>query len=142
MTPVEALQAIAARLEAEWSATPVERVVFPGQLSDPAGADPATPWIRVTVRALPPRSTTHGTVGGRLIEQRSLLIAQAFYPISVEDGSIAPLELATAFRDLFHGRSIGADPLHFETATVSYIGHDAGWTQANVTIPFTYHERV
>lgn len=139
MTPVGALELIASTVETSWAGTPVADVAFPGQRFA-APADRA--YLRLTVRALTPTSTTHGTVNGRLVQQRGLLIVEAYHPISIVDGSIAVMELATAFRDLFQGKSLGADPLHFETAAPDFKGDFGAHAQANVVLPFTYHERI
>lgn len=135
MTPVEATQLIAATVEAGWSTTPV---TFDGQRFT---ATTGEAWIRLAIRELPPLTTTHGAVGQRLTRQRGRVIAQVFAPIGTVDSALPALELALAFRDLFHGRSLGADPIHFEAAAPTRIGAEGGWYQVNVTIPFAYDER-
>ena len=136
MTPVEALQAIAARLEAEWSATPV---TYDAMRFDPP-ADAA--FVRVTIRDLPTRKVTHGNAGARQATRAALLIAQVFAPIGEVDSSHPALKLAEQFRALFEGRDVpdtpGAECINFEDATVRRIGVDGGLYQVNVNLPHTY----
>ena len=62
MTPVEAVEAIAAHVEASWSATSLEFVAFPGQRFDPP---PGKSHVRVLIQGRPPLYTTHGAPGER-----------------------------------------------------------------------------
>lgn len=142
MTPIEASQAIASTIEASWTGTALDRVVFDGQRASPGGDDPSLAWVRVTIVELTPGPATIGTAGDRLVVQRGLLIAQVFTPLEDADSALPAVELATTFRDLFHAQAIGADPIHFEPAAPRRIGVDGGWYQVNVSIPFAYHERI
>ena len=136
MTPVEALQAIAARVEAEWAATVV---TYDGQRFDPP-SDAA--WVRITIRDQPTRKVTHGNIGARQATRAALLIAQVFAPIGEVDSSHPALELAEQFRALFEGRDVpdtpGAECINFEDATVRRIGADGGFYQVNVNLTHTY----
>ena len=138
MTPVEAVEAIAAHVEASWSATSLEFVAFPGQRFDPP---PGKSHVRVLIQGRPPLYTPHGGPGERITRQRGALIAQCFVSVASVDSSLPATQLAQDFRDLFHARSVGADPIDFEAANPSPIGEDGGFYQVNVTIPFAYSER-
>lgn len=134
MTPIGVATLIAETIRTEWTGP---TVALEGERSSPA---PVAPRIDLSTRFLPPTSQTLGTTGGRLIRQRGFLVALCRQPIAISDGIGAVLQLATDFRDLFHGRSIGTDPVTFEAASPGLLGVDGPWSLASVEIPFSYQE--
>lgn len=134
MTPLEAATAIANTIRDEWTGA---HVVFPKEHFTPGDE----PYIQLTIRGLPPRQTTHGTVNNRITDQRGLLSALVRFPVALSDGMGPAFELAQDFRDLFQGRSIGADPIHFDHCSPDDLGLDGAWSLASVAIPFRYQER-
>lgn len=138
MTPTGASQAILAKIVADWNVA-TATLTFEGErFTPPTDA----PWIRVSLRSRLPGLVTHGTVGARLAEQRGRLIVQCFAPNHVADGAGASEALAQTFRDLFHGLSLGADPIHFDVGAPQRIGVDGSLFQTNVELTFRYHELI
>lgn len=141
MTPVAAYEQLLETIRAAWNAA-TARLTFADEIFDPNDATGVIPFVRVTMIDLPPGPTTHGAVGQRLTEQRGICWAQAFVPAITDDGAGNARELALAFRDVLHGQSLGADPIHFEPAAIEGKGTDGTWNRADVRIRFQYHERI
>lgn len=107
------------------------------------GGVPATSaaYIRVVVQHRNPMPMSHGPVGSRHVTRRGAVLAQCFYPWSVENGVKGSLDLATALRALFEGVSlatVGGGSLEFAEGELRVIGTDKTWHQTNVEVPFTY----
>lgn len=103
--------------------------------------DRTAAWIRVVVQWRQPLPMSHGPTGGRHVTRRGAVLAQCFYPWSVENGVKGSLDLATALRTLFEGVSlatVGGGSLEMETGEVRVIGTDKTWHQTNVEVPFTF----
>lgn len=134
MTEIEATQAIYAAIRTGWTASVY---TFEGEHFSPPMDDP---WIRVTIRDQSSRIGSLGTSG--LSERRGLLIAQCFAPIFPDDGVGSSVELAHTFRRLFERtnqpNTPGSDPVHFLVGTVTRIGVDGSWFNANASIPFLF----
>ncbi len=133
-TSSQATQAVYAHVRGLWTAT---RYTFDAERFEPVRGEP---WIRVSVRELASLDPSHGPRGGRRVQRRASVIAQAFAPVSVTDGVGAALTLAEAFRDLFEGRDIMATDgaLTFGAASLRRIGVDGAWYQVNVDCPFAF----
>lgn len=134
MTELEATQAIYAAIRAEFTSVVF---TFEGERFTPP-SDEA--WIRVSIRDLTSRISSLGQSG--LSERRGLLLAQCFAPTFPDDGVAAALSLAHQFCRLFERTNkpdtAGADPAHFLVGSMTRVGVDGDWFQANASIPFFY----
>ena len=142
MTPLQATELAFEKVRTSWLTTPYE---LDGERFTPPGVTD-TPWVRVVVRDLPPRSVSHGPPGDRVRRARGQVVAQVFAPPFPDDGSGGALAIAQTFRALFDGKDIlpsgGGEGLTFEDGLIRRVGidDDTGEYQVNVTCPFDFND--
>lgn len=137
-TIAEAREAVYARWNALWTATPLADTTFSGEIGFKPPAE--RPWARLTVRNLAPGGQTLGPVGGRRFTRLGSIFVQCFAPLSDDDDGEGQLDpLMQNALDAFEGASFSG--LRTFQATPRETGDDSGkWTTALVEIPFDYDE--
>ena len=108
---------------------------FEGEaFTPPVGA----PWVRVSVRHSDAVQDSLGGIGLRKFERIGRVFVQCFVPL--DTGLAAVDNLATLARNVFEGKTLSPEAIHFFGVVVREIGPDDGWLQVNVEAAFIYHE--
>lgn len=131
MSMTEARAAIRARIEANWTTTPI---AWFGEDFDPPEQ---APWILVERDAIPSsQSSVYGSSGKRVVQDPGMIIGHVFYPRGAgDDGAYV---IAQAFGELFRTQKVG--PAQTDAPTMAPVEdgtEDGDWLRVSVTIPFT-----
>jgi len=100
--------------------------------------NPNNDWVRVVVRHAGGGQESLGDVGRRKFNRRASVFVQCFTPEN--KGRAAADVLVTAARNIFEGKTLLPESIHFTDSDVREIGVSKGYYQMNMEAFINYTE--